>query len=494
MSGNHIHNLRADDLGRFILDVHTPAERTIGKMFGCFTWIAGFTAFALFGAVMGGEFGILSKLARIVGLIIVVVFFYQCRKNIDCYYVLDDVGGQLLYHFSAIMIVSEDPVANLEDVAGIGVSYAGEKASASIGSWAVFFCMFDGRQIRVSDFLDHPDQANAIASDIAELIKVPFLTCNYGERKVVVVENGRLTQKIHNSLISSVSKDRATGCLMTLFVIPYAFWPTLTFLILAFMIASGASEEKTIEYYREQKNYAYVDIDGTVLPSLERKRGKKNSASASRHDSRNKRQFKAEAENLAGNQETFAGIFDINSEFGSKELLASGTIIPGIGIKNLVLIDEEMHLVLERFNRPVPSVEIPDRAGFNKKLNKYVGMPKIREDILEGAVSIVFEPDRGKKMRVSRIEIFRGKPLPNKTPSGIGFGASKKKIFNLDDETEQIDSRGRSKFQGRFTTVSFFTSHGPIGRQIGIEFQKEGIAYCFSGDRLTEIVITRRWD
>lgn len=493
MSENHIPNLRADDLGRFILDVHTPAERTIGRMFGCFTWIAAFMAFALFGAVMGGDFGILSKLARIVGLVIVVAFFYQCRKNIDCYYVLDDVGGQLLYHFSAIMIVSEDPVANLEDVAGIGVSYAGEKASSSVGSWAVFFCMFDGRQIRVSDFFDHPDLANAIASDIAQLVKVPFLTCNYGERKIVVVENGKLTQKIDDSLISSVSKDRATGCFMTLFIIPYAFWPTLAFLILAFMIASGASEERNIEYYREQRDYGYVEIDGTVLPKLERRRGKKSSGNSSRHDSRNKRQFKAEAENLADNQKTSEGFFDFSSEFSSKKLLASGTIIPGVGIKNLVQLDEEMHLVLERFNRPVPEVEIPDRAGFNKKLNKYVGMPRIHENILGGAVSIVFEPDRGKKMRVSRIEIFRGKDLPNKTPSGIGFGASKKKIFNLDDENDQIDYRERSKIQDRFPTVSFFTSHGPEGRQIGIEFKKEGIAYCFSGDRLTEIVITRRW-
>ncbi|MBU1106029.1 MAG: hypothetical protein KKB51_05115 [Candidatus Riflebacteria bacterium] len=272
MSESPIHNLRADDLGRFILDVHTPAEKTIGRMFGCFTWLSGIIAFMLFGAVMGGDFGLWSKLLRIAGLVMVVGFFYRCRRNIDCYYVLDNIGGQLLYHFSAIMIVSEDPVANLEDVAGIGVSYTGKKISLSASSWAVFFCLSDGNLIRVSDFFEHSDPANAIAAEVAELIKVPLLTCNHDDQKVVAVENGQMIQKTDDSFVSSVGKDRAAGCLMAIFITPYAFWPTLIVLILAFTIVSGSSEDLSIEHFREQREYGYIEADGTLLPQLDRHR------------------------------------------------------------------------------------------------------------------------------------------------------------------------------------------------------------------------------
>ena len=48
MTDNPIHNLKADDLGRFVLDLETPAEKTVGRMFGCFTKIAAVIAFLLF--------------------------------------------------------------------------------------------------------------------------------------------------------------------------------------------------------------------------------------------------------------------------------------------------------------------------------------------------------------------------------------------------------------------------------------------------------------
>lgn len=286
MSRSPIQNLRADDLGRFILDLHTPAEKTIGKMFGCFYKLAVFMTIILVLTVLDNDSGIIAKLLRIMGLFLLTGFFFHCRRSIDCYYVLDDVGGQLLYHFSAIMIVSEDPVANLDDVVGIGVTYSGTSSTSRADTWAVVFCMSDGKIIRVSDFLELPERANAIAAELAELLKVPSFSCNLGERKIVAVENGLMIQKSDDSFISSVSKDRAAGCLMKLFVLPYAFWPTMIIFMLAFMIVGGGSTDNNIEYYREKKNYAYIDADGNLLPQLtpehKRNRSRKTTAADSR--------------------------------------------------------------------------------------------------------------------------------------------------------------------------------------------------------------------
>lgn len=268
MSRSPIQNLRADDLGRFILDLQTPAEKTIGKMFGCFSKLAVALAIIVLINILSDDSGILSKLARTVGIILFTGFFSHCRRTIDCYYVLDDVGGQLLYHFSAIMIVSEDPVANLDDVVGIGVNYSGTSSTSRADTWAVVFCLSDGKIIRVSDFLELPERANAIAAELAELLNVPLATCNPGERKIVAVENGLMIQKTDDSFISSVSKDRAAGCLMKLFVLPYAFWPTMIIFMLAFFIVGGGSTDNNIEYYREMNNYAYIDADGNLLPQL----------------------------------------------------------------------------------------------------------------------------------------------------------------------------------------------------------------------------------
>ena len=77
MTDNPIHNLKADDLGRFVLDLETPAEKTVGRMFGCFTKIAAVVAFFLFISVMTSDFGVLSKLTRFAGLILVVGFFWN---------------------------------------------------------------------------------------------------------------------------------------------------------------------------------------------------------------------------------------------------------------------------------------------------------------------------------------------------------------------------------------------------------------------------------
>jgi len=492
MSRNPIHNLRADDLGRFLLDLHTPVERTVGRMFGCFTKLAVVVSIALFLSVMGSDSGGIAKLLRIAGLVMMTGFFFHCKRNIDCYYVLDDVGGQLLYHFSAIMIVSEDPVANLEDVAGVGVSYAGRSSGSGADSWAVVFCLSDGRIIRVSDFFEHTDQVNAIASDVAELIKAPCATCNYGERKIIALENGRMIQKKDDSYVSSVSKDQAAGCLVGLLVAPYAFYPTLIVLLLGFMIVGGVKTDNNIEYYREQDKYGYIEADGTVLPQL-RKDRRSGPAGRTAKSAAGKRSD-AEAQNVAKESgKAVGGSFILAEEIGSAEITADGIIVPGVGISGLVQLDEEMHVVLNRLNRPVPVVEIPDKAGFNKQLNKYISMPTIREDILDGAVSIVFEPDRQKKMRVTRIEIFRGKDLPNKTPSGIGFGASAKELFDLVEGDGDVSERNGPGFKERTRGASFFTAHGPRGKEQGIEFKQHGIAYCFSGDKLTEIVITRRW-
>ncbi len=260
MSDNPIHNLRADDLGRFVLDLETPVEKTVGRMFGCFSKIAVVMSVFFLLTLLSSDFGLLSKFARIVGLVVVVGFFRHCRQNIDCYYVLDDVGGQLLYHFSAIMIVSEDPVANLEDIIGIGVTCGGGR------SWALVFCHADGRIIRVSDFIETPEKLNSLAESVSELIKVPCLPARDNERKVIVVENGSMKSKIDESLISSESREKASGCLMSIFLLPYAFYPALIMLVLPLMIIAGAGTGRTIAYYSGHKSYGVVMPDPATEP------------------------------------------------------------------------------------------------------------------------------------------------------------------------------------------------------------------------------------
>lgn len=81
MSNNPIHNLRADDLGRFVLDLETPVEKTVGRMFGCFSTIAVVMSVFLLLTLISSDFGLLSKLARIVGLVVVVGFFRPRRDR-----------------------------------------------------------------------------------------------------------------------------------------------------------------------------------------------------------------------------------------------------------------------------------------------------------------------------------------------------------------------------------------------------------------------------
>lgn len=470
MSKIQTQNLQVDELGRFILDVYTPAERIMGRTFGCLTWLSGFVALALLGTVMGGDFGLISKLLRIAGLVMIVGFFYRCRQNIDCYYVLDEVGGQLLYHFSAIMIVAEDPVADLENVCGIGVSYTGHKISLGTGTWAVFFCLSDGRLIRVSNFFEHPDPANTIAKKVAELIKIPLLTCNPGEKKMVAVTNGLMIHKAVDSLLSVESKDKAVGCLTALFILPYAFWPAFILIFLAFSIVSGSSADVSIESFRERREFGYVEADGTLLPQLDKRRNRI----------------------MAENPQSAA------------DYVASGTIVPGKGIIGLISIGEEMSAVLARFNLPPVHVEVPEKTGYNRYLNKYVAPAKVRQDILNGAISLEFTSNSAKEMRLSRIEIFRGKELPFKTSDMIGFGESAKKLFKLGDGNIGPSNDEGYEYQAANPDATFYTRgnnlksdsakhrNTPKKKQYGLAFYKQGIAYSFDGDRLIEIEITER--
>ena len=131
------------------------------------------------------------------------------------------------------------------------------------------------------------------------------------------------------------------------------------------------------------------------------------------------------------------------------------------------------------------------------ELNKYVASPKIRQELLDGAISIEFTSDSSKKMRVSRIEIFRGKELPYKTPDMTGFGESAKRLFNLGDGIVGPDSDEGYKYQRANPEATFFTRGKNLQtgfedeiKRWGLEFKKQGIAYLFDGDKLIEIVIT----
>ncbi|NCB40852.1 MAG: hypothetical protein EOM80_19020, partial [Erysipelotrichia bacterium] len=413
MSNNPIHDLRADDLGRFVLDLETPVEKTVGRMFGCFSKIAVVVASFMLLSLLSSDLGLLSKLAHIVGLVVVVGFFRQCQKNIDCYYVLDNVGGQLLYHFSAIMIVSEDPVANLEDVVGVGVTCGGGRA------WALVFCHADGRIIRVSDFVETPEKLNSLAESVSELIKVPCLPARANERQVIVVENGSMKSKIDDALISSVSREKAAGCLMSLFVLPYAFYPALIMLMLPLMIIANAGTGRTIAYYSGHKSY------GVVMPGQGEDAATQQQQPQSVPANAPGRMQKSAEKNA---ESAFLRFKEVTVEDGS-----IGTIIAGRGIIGIVEIGEEMQQVLPRFERPVPEIKMPAEVLPGKKKRGYAPVPEFRDYMFDRALSIVFKAGKNGVMRVARIEIFCGKTLPYITPDNSGFGASAAKVYGLGD-------------------------------------------------------------
>ena len=489
MMDNPIHNLRADDLGRFVLDLETPAEKTVGRILGCFTKIAAVVAFFLMIAMMSSDAGSFAKLARIIGLALVVGFFWQCWRNVDCYYVLDDTGGQLLYHFSAVMIVSEDPVANLEDIVGIGVTYGGSSPKTGMPTRALVFCHADGRVIRVSDFLESLQHVNQIAESVAALIKVPCLTAGDGERNVIAVENGAMVSIEDDSFISSVISERATGCLVGLFVFPFTFYPALIMLMLPFMVISGKGTERNLEYFLTHDNYGVIKADGTLIPSYRRHHGPRipakhvsvNDASSQSHRSGAKtgEESVEMAEKAPDSMAPFEKMLQAET--------ASGTIVAGKGIIGLVEIGEEMQNVLPRFNRPVPVVKKPEKIGSGRKT--FVPRREFRDSMLDGALSLLFQGDKSDVMRLARIEIFRGRNLSYTTPGGYGFFADAQKEFGFIEERGDLSEAAKRELHRHGADV--FLWYGTNSRKgYGVEFRERGIALLFSGGRLNEIVIT----
>ncbi len=504
MMDNPIHNLRADDLGRFVLDLETPAEKTIGRMLGCFAKIAAVVAFFMLLGLMSSDAGAFAKLARIAGLALVVGFFWQCWRNVDCYYVLDDVGGQLLYHFSAVMIVSEDPVANLEDIVGIGVTYGGPSPKTGMTTWALVFCHADGRVIRVSDFLEAQQQVNQIAENVAALIKVPCLPARAGERNVIAVENGAMVSIEDDSFISSVTSERATGCLVGLFVFPFTFYPALFMLMLPLMVISGKGTERNLEYFLTHDNYGVIKADGTLIPSYRRHHGPRiparhvsgNDVSPQSHQSSVKTGKQIEESVKMAEQAP-----DLMAPFEKmlQAETASGTIVAGKGIMGLVEIGEEMQQVLPRFNRPVPVVEKPQKIGSGR--STFVPKRVFRDNLFDDALSLVFQADKSDVMRLARIEIFRGRSLPYTTPGGYVFLSDAQKEFGLIEERGDLNEEVKRELRRHGADVFLWGGgYGKNSRKgYGVEFRERGIALLFSGGHLDEIVITpdqaarRRW-
>ncbi len=463
--------LRADNLGRFILDLQTPAEKTVGRVVGCFSKLAMVCGPFILISLLSSDFGFFSKFFRIGGLALVVAFFYYCRRTIDCYYVLDDVGGQLLYHFSAILMVSEDPVANIEDVIGIGVTFSGND------SYAVIFCLADGKTVRVTNFISL-HEANQIAEEIARIVNLPCMPAEQGERVSIVVENQKMLKKAGAKFVTSSSVSTASGCLAMFFLAPYILFPTMAVYMFAMMIVTGDFQTRDLKYYLKSKSYAVIDIDGKEIHSVKAKPD-------------NRRVKKANSKAPAA-VKAFPG--SVDSTYAE---VASGTIVPGQGIIGLVELGEEMGEVLRRFNVEPPAISLEDAPtpGYNRRTRKYVSPVEHRENLLDGALSMVFTAKGKSSMRLTRIEIFNGRQLPYQTIDKLTFNSSVQEIIELGDVKKPIRRVLEDKVRRQYPNASFFTTsrrkiEGGFEEGYGVDFAKEGISYTFFGETLQEITIT----
>ncbi len=463
---NENKQLRTDNLGRYILDLKTPLEKSFGKVFGCFGIILLILAPFLFISILQNDFGILSKLLRLIGLILLVGFFNFCRKSIDCYYVLDAVGGQMLYHFSAILMVSEDPIANIENINGVGVTHGG------YDSYAVVVCCDNGKLIRISDFIS-VSEANSIATKIADLLDIYLICAEPNEKISIGVENGWMIKKTDENLISTIDKETTSGCITGLFLSPYLFIPILSTLMISLFIVTGSGEKRDLAYYMKNRKYDVVDVNGKKLTFKDiRKKTTKNLNET--------------------NDKSKAGLHKSSNE--SKD-----TIVPGKGIIGFIEINELMETVFKRFNLEMPPMTAElnaSKPGYNRQTRKFIPPKRHRQNLLDGKISVVFTENRNNQMKVSRIEIFRGNELPYITGDKIGFSSSAKKNFGLGDGKGKLSGKEDYLIKRKFPDANFFTTSRKVGNNFeqgyGINFDKEGIAYTFYGDKLYEITITEK--
>ena len=468
-------NIINDNLGRYILDLDTPAEKSFGRVFGCFTRLTAVIAFFMAFAILGAEMGIITKLLRIFGLVSLVYIFNYFRSQIDCYYVLDVVGGQFLYHFSALMMVSEDPVANIEDIAGIGVTYSGNE------KYAIVLCLIDGKIIRVSDYSNRYFELNATVEAFADILKVPCHCAETDGKKIIAVENGVMVSQDAGLVTLSFFANNLSGCLMHFILFPYYFGPALIVMTVSLVIISGdtGSVEDTNSLIK-QNNYRAIDINGKEVFHRPSPRTKASVAETS--ESVKKDQTKQQTDHQ--NKEVFSIAPDSN---------ASGTISPGRGIIGLIEINEDMMQVYERFGKEFPVLKaestVPPAQNQQKKYSRYVPPVTHRDDFFNNALSVVFQENKSKQMKVHRIEItLENENLPYRTADGIGQGASAKKLFDLGDGQGNL-ARNEGQEVGRRIPDAYFYQFYGHKNGYGIGFMKRGISFEFVGDALYRIVI-----
>jgi len=491
-------HLNADDLGRFVLDLETPLEKTAGKALGCVAGLMLFLFILVAGEFWHSDASLLARLGGIVFFFLLTLFSFYLWKSLDCFYVLDDVGGQLLYHFSAFLLVSEDPVANLEDIIGIGVT------STSDNSCAVVIGLAEGTILRGSDFLPMGKRtfANTLASSLAELIKVPVLTLGDGETSHLAVESGKLTKAMGRMLASSATQERVLGCLSGIILVPFALH--LGMAPLNIVMAALGDKRPSKEFFLQKTFYGFIpDPKEGAKPASSLPEERSNSVP---------RPFPSETPPAVANPSTNtkprppsppasqerreAKPRPIHIPSVGVEASASGTIVPGLGIIGLVELGEELSVVYARFGKTPAEIEaaLTKAREVPRSSNPfYIPVPEVREDFLDQALSVVFTGTRGIRngpLNVSQIEVFHGKPLPYQTIDRIGFGASAKEMFDLGDGRGNLGRNEGLEFQARHREAGFFETVIVNGRAgYGVEFRDMGISYGFRGDRLDFIEI-----
>ena len=429
-------SMRVDDLGRYILDIETPAEATVGKMFGCMSSCmgAGAALVTLSFLLRGSGLPFTQDFIRTFAVLYATGLLIYCWKNIDCYYVLDPAGGQLLYHFSALLIVAEDPVANVEDVAGIGVSYTSGAVSGNY-KYALFICINDGRTIRISDDTHIHDSLNDVGCSLAKILEVPFIQLKSPDNSVVVFRDGELRRE-KSGLVSSKVKDWGASLGLVIFIVPYIFIPTFVIMILAMTVGTNPGARSGSSSSKYQILVLQEQLD--------------------RQKELEERQQQLKLEEAQAEKARIEAI--------------KNRIIHGVGITGLAKIDDDPQTVIEKVGLE------PDSHESNNNMVRLVFM--------QGALTVYFTDNKA-----DVIEFLADKSnLKPVTADGTGAGSSMKEAFGLGDGEGNVSSDEEFSFINSNRTYSVARSN----KGLIIESRKEGFQYLFKGEYINEIVIFRQ--
>ena len=245
----------SDPSGRLTFEVSTPIERAAGRCMGCFSVAmvvvgtsAILTPFKSGGASIGKTF---IAAAAWFGAIYLL---YRLYISINCYYVVDQAGKQLLYHFGAVLIEYEDPIAAFDDIVGVGlVVHPIERGQA------VVIGLRNGRLQRISDFC-HTSMLEP-AKRFANLLSVPFFPGKADSAPHI--RDGKMILGAMNAKEWQQSFEDAQSWVLTVLLFPMGCM-TFAFLLMAIMIGLGLGEDTRRKTPSKSPFAGYRYLPGTA--------------------------------------------------------------------------------------------------------------------------------------------------------------------------------------------------------------------------------------